>query len=332
VTESPTSAAPLPRRAVVTGATGFIGSHLVHALREAGVTVVGIDRRAPQAGADAGAAASLPLLHRRADYTQVTADLQTCDLHALLRDTDVVYHLAGIPGVRSSWGSQFTEYVNSNILATGRLMNAATAIGIPRLVVASSSSVYGATDGGPSAETDPPRPASPYAVTKLAEEQLCLAYAARPGCPTDVVALRYFTVYGPRQRPDMFIHRVLHAALAGTPLRIYGRGHQRRDFTYVGDAVTATLAAGGAPAGTGIVNVGGGTTASLQEVLDIARHITGTDIRVQYETSRSGDVPVTRADPRRALTVLGWSPATDLTRGIEAQLRELTRQTKPVLT
>lgn len=312
---------PIPRRAVVTGAAGFIGSHLAHALLQAGTTVIGVDRRDP--AADQTAAANLAASHGLPGYMHITADLLTCAIDPLLLDADVVFHLAGIPGVRASWGPHFSDYVASNILATQRVMDAATRMRVPRLVVASSSSVYGPTSGGPSVESDHPRPASPYAVTKLAEEQLCLAHAARADCPTDVVALRYFTVYGPRQRPDMFTHRTLRAAITGQPLRLYGDGHQRRDFTYIDDAVTATIAAASAPNGTGIVNVGGGSNASLLEVINIAKSLVGRDIQLHAEHARNGDVLTTWASPDRAHDVLGWQPTVDLHNGMRAQMQAL---------
>ncbi|MDW4910288.1 NAD-dependent epimerase/dehydratase family protein [Streptomyces sp. ADMS] len=317
------STTPTPRRAVVTGAAGFIGSHLAHTLLQAGTTVIGVDRRDP--AADQTAAANPAASHGHPGYMHITADLLTCAIDPLLFDADVIFHLAGIPGVRASWGPHFGDYVASNILATQRVMDAATRMRVPRVVVASSSSVYGPTSGGPSVESDHPRPASPYAVTKLAEEQLCLAHAARADCPTDVVALRYFTVYGPRQRPDMFTHRALLAAITGQPLRLYGDGHQRRDFTYIDDAVAATIAAAFAPTDTGIVNVGGGANASLLEVINIAKSLVGRDIQIQVEHARNGDVLTTRANSGRAHDVLGWQPTVDLHNGMRAQMQALTQ-------
>ncbi|WP_424533803.1 NAD-dependent epimerase/dehydratase family protein [Sphaerisporangium viridialbum] len=312
----------IPFRAVVTGAAGFIGSHLALALLQRGVTVIGVDRR--DAEADQAACANLAVLQHQPGFISITADMLTCAVEPLLLDADAVFHLAGIPGVRPSWGPQFGDYVASNILATQRIMTAATRLRVPRLVVASSSSIYGATDGTPSKESDHPRPASPYAVTKLAEEQLCLAHAARPDCATTVVALRYFTVFGPRQREDMFIHRVLAAATDGRAVRVFGDGRQRRDFTYVADAVAATIAAGTAPMGSSVINVGAGISASLNDVIDIARQITGEPVAVTAATTRNGDVPATRADATTARRVLGWRASVDLAAGMAAQLDWLT--------
>ncbi|MEU6170102.1 NAD-dependent epimerase/dehydratase family protein [Streptomyces tanashiensis] len=312
----------VPRRAVVTGAAGFIGSHLAHALVQAGAIVIGVDRRDP--ATDPTAAANLAVLQGLPGYMHVTADLLSCAIEPLLVDANSVFHLAGIPGVRPSWGPKFGEYVASNVLATHRFMDAVSRMGVPRLVVASSSSVYGPTDGGASVETDRPQPASPYAVTKLAEEQLCLVHSTQAHCPTSVVALRYFTVYGPRQRPDMFTHRALTAALAGRPLRLYGDGHQRRDFTYIDDAVSATIAAATIPTASGVINIGGGSSASLLEVINIANSLAGREIQVHQEHPRSGDVLTTRANPGRAHEVLGWRPQVDLHTGMRAHMQALT--------
>ncbi|WP_307787407.1 NAD-dependent epimerase/dehydratase family protein [Streptomyces musisoli] len=314
----------VPRRAVVTGAAGFIGSHLAHALVQAGAVVVGVDRRDP--ATDPTAAANLAVVRGLPGYMHVTADLLSCAIEPLLIDANAVFHLAGIPGVRPSWGPKFSEYVASNVLATHRVMDAVARMGTPRLVVASSSSVYGSTDGGASVETDRPQPASPYAVTKLAEEQLCLAHSAQAHCPTSVVALRYFTVYGPRQRPDMFTHRALTAALTGQPLRLFGDGHQRRDFTYIDDAVAATIAAATSPTASGVINVGGGSSASLLEVINIANSLAGREIQVHQENPRRGDVLTTRANPGRAYEVLGWQPQVDLHNGMRAQMQALTAE------
>ncbi|MEU4574614.1 NAD-dependent epimerase/dehydratase family protein [Nonomuraea sp. NPDC023979] len=308
----------LPRRAVVTGAAGFIGSHLCQALLDLGITVIGVDRRDP--GKHQSAATNLATARSHAGFVFATGDLRTCAIEPLLLDADVVFHLAGVPGVQPSWGADFDDYVASNISATQRLMHAVTRLRIPRLVVASSSSVYGAAGERPSTESDHPRPASPYAVTKLAEEQLCLAHAARSDCDTTVVALRYFTVYGPRQRDDMFVQRALTAATAGLTLQIYGDGQQRRDFTYIDDAVAATFAAGTTYLPNSVINVGGGGATCLNEVVEQARKLTGQTINVRSTSARSGDVPSTRADVSTARRLLGWAPTTDLLTGMAAQL------------
>ncbi|MFL6124243.1 NAD-dependent epimerase/dehydratase family protein [Actinophytocola sp.] len=311
------------KRMVVTGAAGFIGSHLSGSLVRAGATVVGIDRRNPQQ--DQTAAVNLADLLEAPNFSYAVADLRTASLGEHLRDVDVVFHLAAIPGVRPSWGPEFEDYTSCNILATQRLMDAATHLHVPRVVVASSSSVYGATDGSPSKESDLPQPTSPYGVTKLAAEQLCLAHAARDDCPTTAVALRYFSVFGPRQRHDMFIHRALMATMTGQPLRLFGHGHQRRDFTFIDDVVAATIAAATARTGNAVINVGAGVEANLLHVLDVICGLVGLPTPVVVVNSHAGDVEATLADTTVAHHVLNWRPTTTLIEGIAQQLSSLDR-------
>lgn len=316
---------PLPslvaQRAVVTGVAGFIGSHLATALISAGATVIGIDRRSPHD--DQSAAINLAALVDAPNFTYVVADLRTTPLTQHLRNADVVYHLAAIPGVRPSWGPRFEDYASCNILATQRIMHAATQLRVPRVVVASSSSVYGPTDGSASKETDPPRPHSPYGVTKLAAEQLCLAHAARADSPTTAVALRYFSVYGPRQRPDMFIQRALTATLTGQPLHLFGHGHRRRDFTFVDDVVAATITAGTAQTPNAVLNVGAAVGASLQHVLKIIHQLVGSPTPVKIVSDHAGDVDATLADIAAAQQLLNWRPTATLVDGIAQQLHSL---------
>ena len=300
------------RRVVVTGVAGFIGGHLAQRLVRAGALVIGVDRRDPKQ--DTGAAANLAGVLTAPNFVFAPADLISCSMDSLLWDADVVFHLAGVPGVRPSWGEEFTDYAASNVVATQRLMEAAVRLEIPRVVVASSSSVYGPTDG-PAQETAAAAPLSPYGVTKLAAETLCLAYARRSDSATSVAALRYFTVYGPRQRADMLISRVLEAAAGGAPVCLFGAGDQRRDFTYVADAVAATVAAA-VSSESGVFNVGGGRAASLAEVVHVAEDVTGARIPTSPVAARHGDVPATLADPTRARTKLGWSPQVDLVEGM----------------
>ncbi|WP_409493978.1 NAD-dependent epimerase/dehydratase family protein [Amycolatopsis sp. cmx-11-12] len=301
-----------PTRVMVTGAAGFIGSHLVDALLERGAHVLAVDRRPP---GDVTAAVNLAQSIDHPCLRVVTADLLTADLDELVSGVDTVFHLAAVPGVRTSWGPQFTDYINSNIVATQRLLAASGTAGIRRIVMASSSSVYGETPG-PSREHDPTGPISPYGVTKLAAEQLCLAYAARPDVPFSVVALRYFTVYGPRQRPGMAISQVLLSALNESPVPLYGDGHQRREFTYVSDIVAATLAAATADVRAAVINVGGGASVTMLEILGLARDVTGNPVPIIHCAEQAGDIPATEADLTLARRILGYHPSVDLRDGM----------------
>jgi nucleoside-diphosphate-sugar epimerase len=304
-------------RAVVTGVAGFIGSHLAEALVKQGTDVVGIDRR--RFSEDPIAAENLSGLLQVPGFRLIEADLAELDLAPIVDGAAVVFHLAGIPGVRPSWGERFRDYLDANVGVTQQVLETCVAASVPRLVLASSSSVYGGSTDRPSTEHDLPAPRSPYGVTKLAAERLALAYAIRPDTPTSVVALRYFTVYGPRQRPDMAIGRVLQAALTRRPMRLYGDGTQRRDFTYVDDAVGATIAAAATPAQAEVVNVGGGRTYSMLHVLECAAEVTGLDIPVVREGKQPGDVEATEADVTKAKELLRYRPSVSLIEGMSQQ-------------
>ena len=224
---------------LVTGAAGFIGSHLAEALVARSYRVIGVDAFvdfSPRSMKEA----NLRDLRQAPTFQCIEADLRTTDLGTLLTGIDYVFHLAAQAGVRTSWGDGFTAYVEHNVLATQRLLEAAQQRGVRRVIYASSSSVYGETPTLPAREDSPPLPISPYGVTKLAAEHLCRLYTIGHELPT--ISLRYFTVYGPRQRPDMAFHKFIHALLRDEPLPVYGDGEQSRDFTYVGDIVAATLA------------------------------------------------------------------------------------------
>jgi UDP-glucuronate 4-epimerase len=304
-------------RVVVTGATGFIGSHLTRALAEHGTTVIAIDRREP--------AAENPV--RAQEITgalRITADLRNCALEPLLAEADTVFHLAGQPGVRTSWGNGFPDYLADNLLVTHRLAECTTKLGIPRLILASSSSVYGPTTGTPSRETDATHPISPYAISKLAAEALCAAHCGQSGHLTEAIALRYFTVYGPGQREDMLIHRALTAALTGEPVLIYGHGHQQRDFTYVHDTIAATIAAATCPRPPPIVNIGSGHAVTLTELFDTITQVTGHHVPTRAAPVEQGDVTATLADPTLAHHTLGWHPKATLASGIAEQWTNLT--------
>lgn len=303
-------------RALVTGAAGFIGSHLAVELIRQGWLVTGIDRREVN---DPIAAQNLAELTRAGGFQFVQDDVVRADLVTLLEGVRTVFHLAALPGVRSSWGDQFADYLTCNVLGTQRLLEACAMAEVPRLVFASSSSVYGATDGTPSKESDPLVPLSPYGVTKLAAERLCMAYASRPAAVTSVVALRYFTVYGPRQRPDMAFSRIMRAALSGHALSLYGTGEQRRDFTYISDAVNATVAASAAHVKADAVNIGSGSTATITDVLESVAGHAEAPVPVLRRSPQPGDVEATFADLAKARRLFGYEPQVSLEEGLRRQ-------------
>ncbi len=309
-------------RVLVTGAAGFIGSHLVDRLLVDGCEVVGVDAFTgyyPRWRKER----NIESARCHEGFTLVEGDLATMDLGGLLAGVDSVVHLAGEPGVRRSWGPNFPRYLERNVVSTERLLEAAVESGVERFVFASSSSVYGSDCGGPVHEEDPRRPASPYALSKLAAEELMGLYGRERGVPATV--LRYFTVYGPRQRPEMALSEFICAAFEGRPVDVFGDGSQRRDLTFVGDAVEATVAALEAPCG--VYNVGGGSRASVDEMLEAVRRVTGLPVVARYGPAAPGDVLSTWADSDRAAHSLGYRPRVGLEEGISAQAEWAASQT-----
>jgi UDP-glucose 4-epimerase len=306
--------------ALVTGAAGFIGSHLAERLLDQGARVVGIDCFTdyyPRPIKEANLAGPA----RRSGFTFVEARIQDADLSHLLHDVTHVFHLAAQAGVRKSWGRNFQVYTTNNIDATQVLLEACIRHSLEAFVYASSSSVYGDDVPIPMREDALPRPVSPYGVSKLAAEQLCHLYYASYGLPA--VSLRYFTVYGPRQRPDMGFHRFLRAALKGEPIHLFGDGEQTRDFTFVGDAVAATIAAGTAGLAGRVYNIGGGSRVSINRVLELVGRITARPLDVRREEKQKGDMRDTFADTSLARAELGFVPAVALSDGLEAEYRWL---------
>ena len=303
---------------MVTGAAGFIGSHLVERLSADGHEVVAVDCLTPYYDVTQKEDA-LDVLRRLPGTDVVEADLWTCDLGALIDGTDIVFHQAGQPGVRDSWRAGFEPYVKQNVLVTQRLLDAVVDSPVDRFVFASSSSVYGDAPEYPTTEDDLPVPQSPYGVTKLAAEHLCGVYARNWAVPT--VSLRYFTVYGPRQRPDMAMHRMIEAGLAGDPFPLFGDGGQIRDFTYVDDAVEANVLAASAevPAGS-VINVAGTESVSLLEVIHIVEDIIGRPIALDRRPGQPGDVQRTGGSDRRAAALLGWSAEIRVQEGLRRQV------------
>ena len=298
-------------RYLVTGAAGFIGSHLAEALVAAGNDVLGVDsfndyyaRERKEANAVAAGVEVREL------------DLAEAPLDPLLPGLDGVFHLAGQPGVRASWGESFQLYLERNVRATQRLFEAAADEGI-RVVFASSSSVYGDAETYPTPEDVVPRPISPYGITKLACEQLAVAIERARGL--DAVVLRYFTVYGPRQRPDMAFTAMLEALARGERFRLFGDGSAARSFTYGGDAVTATIAAMSRGRRGATYNVGGGDEATMNEAIALAEEVSGCTLDVERVEEAVGDVKRTKADVSKAAAELGWAPETPLREGLAAQ-------------
>jgi len=304
-------------RALVTGCAGFIGSYLAESLLADGYDVVGVDcftDNYPRVDKQANLAVARD--HDR--FSFAGTDLVTADAEWLLDGCDVVFHLAAEPGVRSSWGQRFDRYLRNNIRATQRLLEASHRAPERRIVYASSSSVYGESERLPTPEDAAPQPLSPYGVTKLAAEQLCRLYHANHG--VDAVALRFFSVYGPRQRPDMAFRRFCEAAVAHAPIDVYGDGRQTRDFTFVVDVVAAARAAAVAEGVAGeAYNVGGGSRVSLAAALELLARIAGRPLDIRRHERESGDVQDTGADISRARRDLGFAPATDLPAGLRAE-------------
>jgi UDP-glucose 4-epimerase len=301
--------------ALVTGAAGFIGSHLTDRLLSDGVRVTGVDcftdyydpalKRANLAAA---------LAHPRFELLEL--DLGAADL-IMLPDVQVVFHQAAQAGVRASWGADFSTYTHHNVLATQRLLERYRDTPLERFVYASSSSVYGDAERYPTDEGMLPRPFSPYGVTKLAGEHLTLLYGRNFGLP--VAALRYFTVYGPRQRPDMGFHRFCRAMIAGEPLTVYGDGRQSRDFTYVADAIDANVAAWKKSREQAVYNVGGGSQVELLEAIRILQEALGVRAELEFRPLPPGDPLRTRADATRIQADLGLVPSTPIERGLAAE-------------
>lgn len=308
-------------KALVTGVAGFIGSTLAERLVRAGEDVVGIDCFTDYYPREAKER-NLAFLRTQPNFRFVESRIQDVDMGALLEGRTHVFHLAAQAGVRKSWGRDFDVYTTNNIEATQVLLEACVGRPIERLVYASSSSVYGDLVAMPMREDALPQPVSPYGVSKLAAEQLCYLYFVNFGVPT--VSLRYFTVYGPRQRPDMGFHKFLRATLKGEPIAVYGDGEQTRDFTFVDDIVSANIAAAERGVAGRVYNIGGGSRVSLNHVLDIIGRVTGRPPVIAREAAQKGDMRHTYADTELAKADLAFRPSYDLERGLAAEYAWLT--------
>lgn len=311
---------------LVTGVAGFIGSHLSERLLADGHNVCGIDAFIdyyPRFTKERNLAG----LRASNRFRFVEGDLLTVHLPELLEGVDWVFHQAAQAGVRASWGQDFARYVDCNVLATQRLLEAVLLQSrrshpVKRVVYASSSSVYGEAVALPLSEETIPLPVSPYGVTKLAAEHLCVLYQRNFQVPT--VSLRYFTVYGPRQRPDMGFHRFCKAVIERRPLSIYGDGHQTRDFTYVSDIVEANIRAAQAPGVEGeVMNIAGGSHVSLHDVLHLLQDVSGSPLHIEFNEKQHGDVAHTCADTSKAQRLLGYRPRVALREGLAHEFASL---------
>ncbi len=303
-------------RMLVTGAAGFIGSHLVERLLETGYEVIGVDGLTGYRSRERKQR-NLARISDEASFRFVEEDLLELDLDGLLQGVSNVAHLAAESGVRASWGDDFSRYLERNVAVTQRLLEALSKSSVERFVFASSSSVYGSVDEKPVTEDSRLRPASPYGLSKLAAEELVGLYVRQRGVPATI--LRYFTVYGPRQRPDMALTRFISAAVRGEPLQVFGDGNQMREMTYISDVVDATVAALEAPP-DGTYNVGGGSRATVNELIDHVQHALGTRVEVSYGPPAEGDVHSTWADLELVGRDLGYRPRVSLEQGIKAQV------------
>jgi UDP-glucose 4-epimerase len=308
-------------RALITGVAGFIGSTLADRLLGEGADVVGIDCFTDYYPREIK---ERNLLGARAskNFRFIESRIQDVDLAAALSDRTHVFHLAAQAGVRKSWGKDFEIYTVNNIEATQVLLEACTRAPIERVVYASSSSVYGDHTPMPFREDAMLQPVSPYGVSKLAAEQLCYLYFVNFGVPA--VSLRYFTVYGPRQRPDMGFHKFLRAAIAGEPITVYGDGEQTRDFTFVADIVTATAAAARQGVPGRVYNIGGGSRVSVNQVLEMIARVSGRRPLVTVDPVQKGDMRHTYADTSLARADLGFAPSVGLEQGLAAEYQWLT--------
>lgn len=304
---------------IVTGVAGFIGSSIAQQLLAAGHTVRGVDSFVPYYARSLKEQNLTPLRDFKS-FEFLEGDINTIDLNTFLDSAQWVFHQAAQAGVRASWGSYFDSYTNNNILASQKILETLrTSNSLKKIVYASSSSIYGNAETYPTSETTRPQPVSPYGVTKLAAEHLMSLYASEFSVPT--VSLRYFTVYGEKQRPDMAFHRFAKSALQNEEIVVYGDGEQSRDFTYIADIVAANLAAAElAPAGA-IYNIGGGTQSTVNQILAQIENIVGKKLNVNRQARQSGDARKTSADTTRARQELKFAPSVTLEEGLKREVK-----------
>lgn len=306
-------------RCLVTGAAGFVGSSIVDRLLGMGCNVVGVDCFVDYYPKEIKLR-NIESALKNPKYKFIEADLNNLDMESLVSEKDWIFHQAAQAGVRASWGSYFSEYCSHNILATQKLLEAAKNTKVKKIVFASSSSVYGDAESYPTNEDMRPKPVSPYGMTKLASEHLMVLYASQFGVPT--VSLRYFTVFGPRQRPDMAFNRFISAALQGKELTLYGDGEQSRDFSYISDIVDANIQSAEMGNPGDVFNIGGGTQATVNEVLSHIEKRLGA-LKIKREEKQKGDARHTRADTTRAQQVIKYNPKVSLYDGLDLEIEWL---------
>lgn len=311
-------------KAIVTGAAGFIGSHLTERLLNDGFKVVGIDcftdyyPKSIKMG-------NIDKALKNKNFTLIKKDILEIDLSSIIKGTDYIFHQAAQPGVRKSWGNNFSVYVKDNILATQALLEALVDVKIKKLIFASSSSVYGDAEKYPTKESFTPKPVSPYGVTKLAAENLCYLYAKTRNIP--IVSLRYFSVYGPRQRPDMGFNRFINSIAGNKDLIVYGNGKQTRDFTYISDVINANINAMDCRCSPGeAFNIGGGCEISVLDSIKLLEKISGKKAKIRFLASQIGDVLHTAADISRAKHVMDYKPKIKIEAGLEKEYEWLQSQ------
>ncbi len=309
-------------KCIVTGCAGFVGSSIVDRLLGLGHEVLGIDCFVDYYPRNIKEK-NLELARSNSKFSLIEESLCTVNLEKLLKGAEVIFHQAAQAGVRASWGGSFSIYTDNNIFATQRLLEAAknkdVASTLKQVVYASSSSVYGSAETLPTPETTLPRPVSPYGVSKLAAEHLMELYRSEFSVPT--VSLRYFTVYGPRQRPDMAFHRIIKAALTGEPFTLFGDGEQSRDFTFIEDIVDANLSAMNAKGPSYVFNLGGGNRITMNKVIPMIENIVGRKLNLNREARAKGDAAHTGAETSKAKAELSFTPKISLEQGLEAEAR-----------
>lgn len=305
------------KTAIVTGVAGFIGSHLAEKLIENKINVIGIDCFTDYYSKEIKIK-NISNLVKNKNFSLVEKDIIDFDLSNIIKKSQYLFHEAAQPGVRASWGRQFEVYVKNNIMTTQKILESAKKEKcLDKIILASSSSVYGNQEGAMNEDNTLTRPVSPYGATKLATENLGNIYAENFDLP--IISLRYFTVYGPKQRPDMAFSKFFKSNINGNEIEIFGDGAQIRDFTYISDVIEANILAMNSLCKTGIFNIGGGSVHSINEILDMIEKITGKENIIKNKAKQKGDVFRTEANIVKAKKILNYNPKVAIEKGLEKQ-------------